>query len=652
MQKKHRKALTMRALVVALATSSCVISGMAPAGHANSYDQLKWGFIDHTGKMQISLKLEDSPVGFTDGLCDVGIEQGRFIIDHNGKKIFHLSKNAWPVNLGGGTAIVPFGKKSCMLDNRGKRIFTAQISSVHGYSEGFWYLSLANGRRIFVDIHGRELLLPKYFQAAGNFSEGLAPVRNDRKEGYIDASGKLVIPPQFDHVDNFSGGMAPVVIEGELRAQPGRPPRWEGRKGFIDKTGKILFEHDYSFVGKYNSGLARVWSKILPKPGSNQSSHSSKCLGFIDMTGTLVIKIDPEGKSGPAHIENDFSQDLCIASDGKLFGYIDKSGKFVIKPQYRRAMDFSEGLAPVWLEHNWALIDSAGKIVVPPIYSEVDSSLFSEGLLAVKLKEHWGFIDASGRMVIQPTFPRANRFCSGLAAVAVGTDRFKLERVASIPFGAPPVRLLGKIGKTSYACRSLSEAIEDADHLYDLEQNLSGGATSNLESINISFLIPYFADSIECSGNLLCASVFSPSARPDLIAEAHKICDYELCLLEATTQLSNHDAWNVLNALAHQYKLLGDDSTAESLYQRAAKVNQNDFKWRWIGANPGAFPTLNYFIEHGAAISKLRAIEDSLEKPDSPKNNLSDTYDVYVQGFDRTQQFLIKRGELKSKGKN
>ena len=73
-------------------------------------------------------------------------------------------------------------------------------------------------------------------------------------------------------------------------------------------------------------------------------------------------------------------------------GYIDRSGGFVIPPQFRQAGSFSEGLAPVKLSPDkmkklapfkeWAYIDRSGKVVIPPQF--MDAEPFSEGLAIVK----------------------------------------------------------------------------------------------------------------------------------------------------------------------------------------------------------------------------------------------------------------------------
>lgn len=54
------------------------------------------------------------------------------------------------------------------------------------------------------------------FDDAGNFVEGLAPVRTGStfsgKWGYIDKTGKYVIKPEFDEANDFADGLAAVRI--------------------------------------------------------------------------------------------------------------------------------------------------------------------------------------------------------------------------------------------------------------------------------------------------------------------------------------------------------------------------------------------------------------------------------------------------------
>jgi hypothetical protein len=54
---------------------------------------------------------------------------------------------------------------------------------------------------------------------------------------------------------------------------------------------------------------------------------------------------------------------LFLVSVSGTWGYIDKTGKLVINPQFAGASSFSEGLALVWVGAKAGYIDKAGKFV-------------------------------------------------------------------------------------------------------------------------------------------------------------------------------------------------------------------------------------------------------------------------------------------------
>lgn len=129
---------------------------------------------------------------------------------------------------------------------------------------------------------------------------------------------------------------------------------------------------------------------------------------------------------------------LPIQQDGK-WGYINRSGEVVIKPQFDSAEPFAEGLALVRypprkkplkpgaktqeLVEGMGYIDQTGKIVI-----ELDSPLhlngesFSEGLTKYWTWDSargnlYGYIDTSGKVQIKAGFTDAWSFVDGLAAV-------------------------------------------------------------------------------------------------------------------------------------------------------------------------------------------------------------------------------------------
>ena len=68
----------------------------------------------------------------------------------------------------------------------------------------------------------------------------------------------------------------------------------------------------------------------------------------------------------------------------------DKQGTFVIKPQFDRTRNFSEGLAAVKVADKWGFIDKQGAVVSKPQFGVAKE--FSEDLAAVYVAGKWGFI--------------------------------------------------------------------------------------------------------------------------------------------------------------------------------------------------------------------------------------------------------------------
>jgi hypothetical protein len=102
---------------------------------------------------------------------------------------------------------------------------------------------------------------------------------------------------------------------------------------------------------------------------------------------------------------------LIDTSQVAHYGYIDKSGGFVIPPHFDIAREFSEDRAVVGERigpkvpsyYRWGFIDKSGKIVINPQFKAVNS--FHEGLAAVVLQSgKMGYIDKQGRIAIPTMF--------------------------------------------------------------------------------------------------------------------------------------------------------------------------------------------------------------------------------------------------------
>jgi WG containing repeat len=86
----------------------------------------------------------------------------------------------------------------------------------------------------------------------------------------------------------------------------------------------------------------------------------------------------------------------------------------VLPLQYSDADNFSEGLAAVWvIGQRYGYIDKTGKKAIPPQYH----ANWPEGLDAHFQDGKWGYINETGKMIIPPLYAAAHNFSGGLAAV-------------------------------------------------------------------------------------------------------------------------------------------------------------------------------------------------------------------------------------------
>ena len=142
---------------------------------------------------------------------------------------------------------------------------------------------------------------------------GLSKVGKNGLVGYADKKGKEVIPVEFNEGLTFSEGMVAVKKAG----------KWM----YFDSTGKAITQNIFDDATSFEGGMAAV--------------SKSNLYGYINYSGEVLINYQFSNA-------RTFKDGLAPAANAKgYWGFIDKQGNWVIKPQYAFADHFTENEARV-----------------------------------------------------------------------------------------------------------------------------------------------------------------------------------------------------------------------------------------------------------------------------------------------------------------
>ncbi len=318
-----------------------------------------WGYINLKGELVIPATYLATYSFSSDGYAFVETElEGLSLIDTTGKnfkcelKNFNIKSDY--VGFGGYGAIKFCGFKNGLLpvrvknkwgfvNTKGDIKITLRYSEVEGFNEGY-SLCKRNGKHYVVNTAGVEIdSVDNKVVRADSFHEGLAIfVSTNKLYGFIDTTGEVAIPAKFLKVDNFSGSLAWARTTDNL-------------VGFINHKGEWQIKPIYQAVYRFDpkSGIAMV--KHQKNPFSTEWS-------YIDTKGQII------------DIQNnrdsfcEFSEGLAKGKQNGLWGFYNKEGIWVIKPQFKNIRDFKNGYAAAESEGQWGIIDTQGNWVIQPQY--------------------------------------------------------------------------------------------------------------------------------------------------------------------------------------------------------------------------------------------------------------------------------------------
>jgi hypothetical protein len=348
----------------------------------------RYGFINKRGRVVIKPRFE-AAYSFHGKLAWV-CKQGKWgLINRMGCWVLRPRFESAGFYFQEGFSQVYEGGKYGFINKRGKLVIATQYEETNQFSEGLVGVRQA-GKWGFINKKGEWVIQPQ-FELVDNFREGLAEASQAGKWGFINKKGEWVIQPQFEAAGNFREDLAEASQAG----------KW----GFINKKGEWVIQPQFEAAGNFREGLA-------------EAKQAGKW-GFINKKGEWVI----QPKSGNSRwfnndyfvVGNSYGWSYTISSAMRVdktrnkityepfaeWGFMDTTGAWSISPQFVAANDFNtSNKTAKFIENNRVgLIDTNGKIILPPLYE--DANKLSDNFFKIKINNRWGVVNAAGKLLLE-----------------------------------------------------------------------------------------------------------------------------------------------------------------------------------------------------------------------------------------------------------
>jgi WG containing repeat len=270
------------------------------------------------------------------------------------------------------------------------------FEDARGFGFNSKYINVApakkGGKWGFINLQGQFVISPQWIDV-GFPSLGRTPVESaNGLWGYMDDTGGVAIDPRYDAVTPFTvdgkafvrlhntwrmiatNGLSCSDVEFEAIGDGGYgcfAGRKDGKWGYYSYSGNPLTQSQFEDVGPYTRMLAPV-----KEPGTNY--------GYIDEFGSYRIL----PKFNAAQPFYSFNRAIVEAEQG--WGIIDRTGAFVLKPQYPYLGVGPEGLliADDWFGQAW-YIDERGNRLLAAGFDPLEGKVRGRQRVTLELKGDW-----------------------------------------------------------------------------------------------------------------------------------------------------------------------------------------------------------------------------------------------------------------------
>ncbi|EKB49425.1 WG repeat-containing protein [Cecembia lonarensis] len=233
--------------------------------------------------------------------------------------------------------------------------------------------------------------------------------------GMINREGNYVLQPVIDHIVHLEEDYFYAYDGNQYMLIKGR----EGKANISYSSYHKITLEDGVMLEYIHGKLRRVMKNdgiLLDQVGMEKvkgvgEKHYNvwmrdNKLGLLGQQGWEVNPVADVEKILPGN------EGLYPALKGGKYGFIDKSGKWVVPAQFDEVKKFNEGLASYRLNGQWGILDRQGQIISPAQFNSVSD--FRRGLAVVRLGNRQNILDRQGSLLLE----------NGYERISLGTDNY------------------------------------------------------------------------------------------------------------------------------------------------------------------------------------------------------------------------------------
>lgn len=309
----------------------------------------KWSFYDYTSKKLFPVSFQNI-INFSEGIC--GLQESTYSTPYLADK--SLTKIATlvtvfhgPYSEGLAMSKSQYGSTIYYLNKEGKTQFSIAGLDGNPCKDGRIRIKNNAYKYLYVDKSGKAINTSTYDEL-GDFYDGLAGFKINKKGGYIDTTGKIIIPANYDDISNFSNGAA-IVKVGEEFFQ-------------INKSAKSITKDKFTGASDPSNGFFPV--------------KKASGAGLINEKGKTIIDFKYQDVAV-------MSEDRAWAKKNNKCGLLDNNGTEITPFIYDACTNFDNGYCTVTLDGKYGVMDKTGKLVLPTEYTQM-GTFYNNTVLVIK----------------------------------------------------------------------------------------------------------------------------------------------------------------------------------------------------------------------------------------------------------------------------